>query len=70
MSSTRSRARSILASAAMTGLGHLGVPVEERRGGVADRRLDLATDLGQVLEDRVELVMESFAHDGNRKRRR
>ena len=43
-------------------LGHLGVAVEQRLGGEADRGLDLAADLRQVLEDRVELVVEGFAH--------
>ena len=64
VSSTRSRARSTLSSAAMTGFGHLGVAVEEGLGGETDRRLDLAADLRQVLEDRVELVVEGFAHAG------
>jgi hypothetical protein len=43
-------------------LGHVGVTAQESLGGIPDGGLDLLADLGQVREDRVQLLMERFTH--------
>jgi hypothetical protein len=43
-------------------LGGLGVAAEQGGRGSGDGRLDLRADPGEVVEDRLELVVEDFTH--------
>ena len=60
VSSTRTRASSITTSALMTRSAISAFAGQQRLGGAGDRLLDLGADRGEVVEDRLELVVEEL----------